>query len=279
MPIGQGGKECCESSAQVMVNRMHQQKKRQGQRTDLQRLLQYVWERSAFYRGYYQSQGIREKDLDDLTVRDLPILSKRNLMENFDTAVTDSRLNKASVEQWLHDNPDPRLRFARDFVVVHSSGSSGNIAIFVYDEKSWRIPDFAMAGRLLVPQNYPSERIKIAFYMATHGHFAMVSIAASMQKPYETLLLSLLDSRESVVKQLNAFKPHRLYGYSSSITELAKLALEGRLNIQPASILVAGDKLTPAMESTIRRAWPATIHVTYGSSESKYIAVREAGDE
>src|SRR5262249_24186086 len=131
-----------------------------------------------------------------------------------------------------------------------------------------------------VPQNYSSQPIKAAFYMATHGHFAMVSIAASMQKPlYETLLLSLLDSRERVVEQLNTFKPHQLCGYSSSIADLAHLALQGRLDIQPESILVAGDKLTPAMERSIRQAWPARLHVTYGASESKYIAIKEAGDE
>jgi len=262
------------------VIRTHERNKSQDQqRTSLHRLLQYVWINSAFYRDYYRSHGIRQQDLRDVATSDLPILSKATLMENFNRAVTDPRLNKVGIEQWLHHNPDPHERFAGNFVVVHSSGSSGNIAVFVYDEKSWRLADFAMARRMPVPDT-GLNAVRAAFYAAAHGHFAMVSIATSMQKPrYDTLILSSLDSRENVVQQLNTFKPERLYGYASTITELATLALKGRLHIQPTWISVAGDKLTASMEATIRSAWPATITVTYGASESKYIAVKQAGDD
>ena len=263
------------------MTRTHERNKSgDHQRANLRRLLGHVWKSSPFYRDYYQSHGIRKEDLREITTSDLPILSKPTLLENFDRAVTDPRLNRAAVERWLQDNPEPHKRFARDFVVLHTSGSSGNIAIFVYDEKAWRIADFAMASRLPLAKTYPSEPIRAAFYMAAHGHFAMVSVAASMQKPfYDTLILSLLDSRERVVEQLNTFKPQRLYGYASCIAELANLALEGQLHIQPTWILVAGDKLTPSMEEKIRHAWAATLYVTYGASESKYIAMKQAGQQ
>ena len=252
----------------------------QQQRLNLKRLLEHVWKRSPFYREYYESHGIREKHLPEVAIRDLPLLTKPVLMENFDKAVTDTRLKRLELEKWIQDNPDPQQQFARDFVVVHTSGSSGNIAVFVCDEKCWRIADIAMASRLPMPRTYPSEPVKAAFYMAAHGHFAMVSIAASMRKPlYETLVLSLLDSREQTIERLNSFRPQRLYGYASSVAELANLALEGLLHIQPQWVLVAGDKLTASMETAIRTAWRAPIHVTYGASESKYIALKQNGDD
>jgi phenylacetate-CoA ligase len=60
----------------------------QYQQRSLQRMLQYVWKHSAFYRDYYTSSGIREADLSDLTIRDLPVLSKQTLIEQFDEVVS-----------------------------------------------------------------------------------------------------------------------------------------------------------------------------------------------
>ena len=250
------------------------------QQQSLQRLLRHVWKRSPFYRDYYGSYGISEKDIPEISIQDLPLLSKNTLMENFDLAVTDPRLQKHEVEKWIHSNPDPHQRFADTFVVVHSSGSSGNLGIFVYDTREWRMADSAVAGRLPAPAGNVAKETRVAFYAATHGHFAMVSIAASLDKTlYDTLILSLLDPRERIVQQLNDFQPHRLYGYSSSVSDLADLALQGKLQIHPDRVFVAGDKLFESMERKIREAWHVPIHVTYGASESKYIAIKESGQD
>ena len=246
----------------------------------LRRLLRHVWTRSPFYRDYYGSYGISEKDIPEISIQDLPFLSKQTLMENFDLAVTDPRLQKHAIEQWIHSNPDPHQKFADNFVVVHSSGSSGNLGIFVYDTKEWRMADSAVAGRLPAPEGNGAKETRVAFYAATHGHFAMVSIAASLDKTlYDTLILSLLDPRERIVQQLNDFQPHRLYGYSSSVSDLADLAIQGKLQIHPNRVFVAGDKLFESMERKIREAWHVPIYVTYGSSESKYIAIKESGQD
>src|SRR4030095_10991541 len=118
-------------------------------------------------------------------------LSKQILMENFDRAVTDPRLKRLELEQWIRDNPDPRKKFAHDFIVVHSSGSSGNIGIFVYHQKDWRFADDAVASLLPRPEKYPTGLTRAAFYMPIHGRFPMVSAAASMPRTlYDTLILS-----------------------------------------------------------------------------------------
>lgn len=248
------------------------------QQQSFQELLRFAWERSPFYRDYYASYGIKDKDLAHLTIRDLPFLSKQPLMEHFDEAVTDPRLKRKELEQWMQNNHDPRENFRKDFIVIHSSGSSGNIGIFVYDQIAWRIANSTMAGRLPMPENYPSGKTRVAFFRATHGHFGGVSTAVRMPRAiFDTLILSLLDPTEQVVDQLNAFQPHRLDGYSSSISILAELALQGKLCIHPRSIFVSGDKLTPSMEGRIREAWRVPIYILYSASESKYIALKETG--
>ena len=82
----------------------------QYQQHSFQDLLTYVWKHSTFYRDYYQSYGMRESDLPDVSVRDLPFVSKEILMENFDTAVTDRRLHKSELEEWIQQNRDPHQR-------------------------------------------------------------------------------------------------------------------------------------------------------------------------
>ena len=256
------------------------QNSNRAQRQSLQLLLRHTWKRSRFYRDYYSSYGIGEKDLADISISDLPVVSKQMLMENFDRAATDPRLNMSTLEHWIQNNRDPNQQFSPDFVVIHSSGSSGRTGIFVHDRNAWRIADSAIATRLPSPENYSHGKTKAAFYMATDGHFALVSIAASLdRKIYDPLVVSMLAPRERIAEQLNRFMPHRLYGYSTSVAELADLAMEGLLHIQPRSIFVSGDVLTAGMERKLFDTWRAPIHVTYGASESKYIAVRGADEE
>jgi len=252
---------------------------REYQQLSLKRLLNHVWQSSPFYKDFYSSHGIRERDLPELRIQDLPLLTKTILMENFDQAVTDPRLRRSELEQWIQRHPDPKERFSEAFIVIHSSGTSGSLGIFVYSPREWLMADIAIASRLPKPENSSSERTRAAFFAAAHGHFAMVSNAVALDKHrYDTLILSLLDSRELNAKQLNSFQPHRILGYASSVTALAEMALKGELQICPREVFVGGDRLSSAMIRKIRAAWNGLIFDTYGSSESKYIAVKESGD-
>lgn len=244
------------------------------------KLIEKAWKNSDFYRDYYSSHGIREKDLPDLRVRDLPFISKRLLMENFDRVTTDARLKIAELERWLDGVRDPRQLFHNEFVVMHSSGSTGTIGIFAYSLIDWQIMNSLMAGRLPRPENQSRGKTRVAFYRASHGHFAGVATAVQLPPAiYETLIVSLLEPVERVIEQLHRFQPHRLTGYASSIDLLAEQALDGRLRIQPQRIFVSGDLLTTEMEQRIKDAWRAPICNLYGASESLFLAIQDSDDE
>ena len=247
----------------------------QLQRQHFQQLLNHAWNRSEFYRDYYSSHGIEERHLADISISDLPLLPKKTLIDNFDQAVVDPRLKRAKLEEWFESHRSPGETYCEGLVVIHGSGTTGDLGIFAYDQRACAIADATMAARLPLPENYPKGKTKVAFYVAAHGHFATVSWARFLPNAvYDTLILSLLDSPEQTVKQLNAFQPHRLSGYSSAVANLAELALEGQLQIRPRSVFVSGDKLTEGMKTRIREAWRAPIYDFYGASESKYIAIR-----
>gem|GEM_PF-387773 len=247
----------------------------QSQTEIFQRLLNHVWKRSAFFRDLYASHGIKEKDLAEVGVHDLPFITKEIVMDNFDAVVTDPRLKKKEIEDWLHKDRDPFNNYKNHFIVTHSSGSSGQVGITAIDQKAWRTATTAMAAHLPPPENYPLGKTSVAFYLVSHGHFGGVSSAARMlEGAYETLILSVLDPVDRIVDRLNAFQPQRLHGYASTISTLAELALKDSLDIRPQSIVVSGDKLTVGMEQAILEAWHPRIYNIYSASESKCIAVK-----
>ncbi|HUK40862.1 MAG TPA: amino acid adenylation domain-containing protein [Candidatus Acidoferrales bacterium] len=249
-----------------------------SQRESFVALLRHVWQKSRFYRDLYSEAGIGERDLDILRPEDLPIIDKKLLMDNFDQAVTDPRLSKSSLARWISEVGDPALDYLDDFIVCQSSGSSGTKGILVSARREWQLAASVMASRLPEPANDGAGKTKAAFYLAAHGNFSAVSGAARMPRSvYDPCILSILDPQEEVLKRLNEFQPHQLYGYASSIHELSRLALMGKLRISPKRIFVGGDKLTLAMERQIDRAWTAPLFDFYSTSESKYIAYRQSG--
>jgi len=57
--------------------------------------LRFTWENSAFYRRTYTAYGIRESDLEQVTLQDLPIITKQMVLDNFDEIVTDGKILSA----------------------------------------------------------------------------------------------------------------------------------------------------------------------------------------
>ena len=73
--------------------------------------------------------GIDVDRLDDLA--QLPVMTKRDLMERFDDVVTDRRLSRALVEEHLAaSTAEPRL-LLDEYVCLASGGSSGLRGVFV----------------------------------------------------------------------------------------------------------------------------------------------------
>jgi phenylacetate-CoA ligase len=245
------------------------------QQGHLRELLQHAWTHSPFYRDFYGSHGIREKDLSEIAVTDLPFLSKQLLMENFDKVVADPRLKKEKLEQWIQEVHDPGQLYHDEFVVIHSSGYSGTLGIFVYDLRTWRAANTTVARHFPRPESTLEGKTRIASYFASHGHFGAVTSTARLPRSvYDVLMVSILDAPEHVAEQLNAFQPHRLSGYSSGVALLAELAINGDLNIHPQNVVVSADLLTPAMEQKIQDAWHAPLYNLYAASESLYLAIK-----
>ena len=93
----------------------------------LRNLVRHVWRSSPFYREYYSDHGLKEANLGDIGVGDLPLTDKELLMEHFDRVVTDRRLRKADLERFITTPVERQKRYLGRYIVIHTSGSSGKV--------------------------------------------------------------------------------------------------------------------------------------------------------
>lgn len=150
------------------------------QRDALVALLRHVWRKSRFYRDLYSAAGISEKDLPAVKLEDLSTVGKKLLMAHFDREVTDQRLTKNGLERWFSEVGNPRLNYLGDFVVCHSSGSSGVQGYSVCTVRDWQLASSVMADRLPAPINYCRGKTKVAFYVIADANHSAVPGALRM---------------------------------------------------------------------------------------------------
>lgn len=75
--------------------------------------------------------------LDEATLAELPVMTKDDLMANFDEIVTDDRLRLDVVEDHLARLGDDDAYLFDRYHAAASSGSSGRRGVFVYDWDAW----------------------------------------------------------------------------------------------------------------------------------------------
>jgi phenylacetate-coenzyme A ligase PaaK-like adenylate-forming protein len=232
-------------------------------------LAAFARERSPYY-----ARIMREHGIDPRTARpeQFPVLTKRDVYRHFDDIVTDPRITREAVEAFALRSSNPSERFLDDFVVVHTSGSSGEMGYFVYDLDAWfcGISHVSRAAGLRLRQ-------RLAFVGTTGGHYAGLSmISTARELPFlyrDVLILDANAEMGSIVRQLEEYQPTTLTGYPTVLARLAELQLEGSLNIRPSLVQLSGEALTEREESLLERAFPARIVNVYSTSEFLFLGV------
>jgi len=242
-------------------------------------LLAHAWDRSPFYREIYAAHGIRQQDLSAVALEDLPVVSKADLMVRFDEAVTDPRLSKADLEQWLRKDVDPLNLYLDEYIVVHGSGGTKIYSYVPYTREAWRLISATTAPLLLALDRSMASPIRTAFYFWIEGHYVGATSARfASQQAHQVLSLSVFDPVEEVCARLNAFQPEQLNSYASTLAWLVEWSRQGRLRIAPRAVLASGERLTPVVRAAVRAVWNADIYDLYGACESICMAVRRPGN-
>jgi phenylacetate-CoA ligase len=224
---------------------------------------------------HYQTrlQGIDPTSFELDELASLPVLTKTEMMANFDAVVTDPRLTRQSVEDHLALLQD-RPEFLLDhYTCVASSGTTGERGIFVYDADA--IVDF-LAGNarrptatLLSAGGPPRGGAPMAIVGASsprHATSAVGAIFAGHHLFSVTPVPATLPMAE-IVARLNDLQPTTLLGYPSVLALLAAEQHADRLAITPQAVTTTSETLTPELRQRIRSAFGAPVAGNFGSSE------------
>ena len=231
------------------------------------RLVAHAARHSQYYAKIIRDGGI---SIESCTPDQFPVLTKTDLMENFDRISTDPRVSKGAIKSFLSHSTDPNERFLGEYQVLQSSESSGNVGYFVFSVGDWAR---AMAQVLRTPtRSKLFKRTRAANFLAVGGHYGSVSMTKHWMRGHrkyfvDQLLLEINSPLSDVIDKLNAHQPHRLNGYASALKLLAAKQREGVLRIAPKIIQIGAEPASASDIAELKAAFGADIFNLYGSSE------------
>jgi phenylacetate-CoA ligase len=256
----------------------------QIQKLKFRRLLKHAVANSEFYREYYK--GI---NTDTCDITDLPTLTKRRMMDNYDRLVTDKRLNRKDLTEYLKIPENASINYKNDFVILNSSGTTGEKAIMGYLWEEFRnVFAVAMsrgsndaANPLTLLKSIVYKPLKIANIMLINSHSASFVVTFRVCTVEDHPLMknrffSIFTPIDKLVEQLNEFQPHVIQIYPSSLNYLAYEQLDGRLKLKfddpRCSIISISEPLSDKTRKMVRKAFGIDVTNTYGACESIIMA-------
>ena len=244
----------------------------------LRALLTVAVERSSWHR--LRLEGLDIASLSDHNIVDLPAMTKTDLMDNFDSVLTDTRLSRRLCEDHLDRSPGDDL--LGEFQVVASGGSSGTRGVYVYGWDEWAIcytsnvrfqardwtrdPTLAGTARVIAV---------VAAASPTHISAALSKTFSSGDNARHLFPVSL--PLETIVAGLNELQPTVLMGYSSFLPRLALEARGGRLRVTPRRVIAISEPLLPEARQVMHETWGAPIANGYAMSEGIFTGCCDHG--
>jgi phenylacetate-CoA ligase len=238
----------------------------------LRRLLSVAVERSPWHRA--RLAGLDIAHVSEASLSALPVMTKGDLMANFDEIVCDRRVTRVRCEAHLSDTTAPDY-LLDGYSVVASSGSSGQRGVFVYGWDAWatcyasivRFPerDWATDPSLAA---LPRVTAVVAAAQPTHVSAALSRTFSSPRTPRRPFPVSL--PLAEIVAGLNDLQPTVLQVYSSFLPHLCSEAEIGRLRIAPRRVICMSETLLPEVRAAAEATWGAPVANGYGMSEGLF---------
>jgi phenylacetate-coenzyme A ligase PaaK-like adenylate-forming protein len=244
------------------------------QQERLNELVAFARANSPFYAEKYR--GLPETITD---ARQLPPVTKVELMEHFDDVVTDPSVRKAAVSKYIADLGNIGKPYLGKYMVWTTSGTTGTPGIFLED-KNWDAVITAVNVLRMGGEWYTMDVLRgmmkaggnSASVFANNGHFLGVTMlerqrSSNRSRAKRIRLIPVTLPIHEIVRQLNEFQPAMFAGYASALGLLAQEQLEGRLHIHPSIVISSAEPLSPENRALIQDAFGVPPRNNYGCSE------------
>jgi phenylacetate-coenzyme A ligase PaaK-like adenylate-forming protein len=231
------------------------------QQQRLQETLRRAAVGSPFYRetiGHLVARGA--------PLEDLPVLTKAQLVANFDRIVTDRRLRLDDIERHLAGEHAADLMLGQ-YRACATGGTTGVRAVMVYDQAAW---DHVMANTIRFTRlgGAPEGARFVGIGAPTPQHLSGRLYEDLRLRQPEVPRLNVTTPMPEVVAALNRYQPEIIGTYPSFIRRLAEEQLEGRLEIAPRLFNSVAEALMPDVRALARRAWGAAVFDRYSTTET-----------
>jgi phenylacetate-CoA ligase len=243
----------------------------------VQTFVRFARNASPYYQRLYARVPERVQ-----TLADLPVVSKTDLMAHFDEWVTDRAVTRAAVERFLADKTRIGHDFLGRYLLYTSSGSTGEQTLFVQDKDaliSYRTLNILSMGWSTLRAVMRAGGRWVMIAASTQEHLGSTSAFKLLERiPVLKLLfkqvriLSMTVPLAELVRELNAYQPHALIGYSALVSQLAEEQLAGRLQIHPLLIGTGSEWIPRAEHTRIRTTFQCAVHDVYAAAECPSIA-------
>ncbi len=241
----------------------------------LRELIGTAVQRSPWHRDRLAEVDLTALDADD--VRHLPVMTKGDLMDNFDAIVTDPEVRLADVNAHIA-KLDGDAYFRDELHAVASGGSSGMRGVFVWGWEAWATVQLTAIRRSLLDRigdpalaSQPLVAMVVAAENATHFTSALSETFAT--GAIETHRFRVGLPLDEVVTGLNSVGGDNLATYPSMLGRLVGEARAGRLQIQPRRILTMAEPLLPETREAAEETWQAPVANMWGTSEAGVTAI------
>ena len=243
----------------------------QIQQDRLKKLVEYARKNSPFYADLYQN--IKE----DFRLEDLPPVTKPQLMADFDRAVTDRKVTMKRVEEFCCDLDHVGRMLDGKYLVFKTSGSTGNPAVVLYDQKCINTASAVAAFRTFARHEdykaFMRHGKKTAGVFADYGFYLACGMSRYLQLKMPgkqtKINVDVNAPEEQIIRRLNDFQPAMLSGYPSN---LALLADYDELKIHPDVVITGGELLTDAVRRKLADKFGCYVQTHYSCTEAGEIA-------
>jgi len=241
----------------------------------LRELVREAIDRSPWH--HERLAGIDVARLDEGSLRELPTMTKADLMDNFDRIVSDERLSLGLVNDHLEATTGGGY-LLDGYTAISSGGSTGHRGVFVYDWDGWATFWMGCFRHTLRAKwsdpDFSSRPLVSAWVTAAHFTHASAALSRTFASPeFTNVRFPVTLPTEDIVAGLNETQPDCLVAYPSALHVLSFEARAGRLQIAPGQVLSCAEPLLGEIRAAAEDAWGAPVGNIWAASEGGGIAV------
>jgi len=242
-------------------------------------MVRHAMDNTEYYARTYQ--GV---DPDKVVPRDLPVVTKADLLAHYEEFLSDPTLERDEMEAFVTDPDNIGRKYKGEYILFHTSGTTGQTTTMVYDTEAFgHIKAVGMVRGFDRPASpwtalkaaVNPNKAKFAIVVITGGLYPAVTNFHYMPKAtkvfFEIRLFSLFTPMDELVEQLNEYQPWFLIGYPSVIQALAYEQKAGRLDILDGpprrSVATLSEPLFPQVRKLVKEVWGLPVVDTYGTGE------------